>query len=38
MAKWLRNLDGNFIRANAWVAAQIAGTPYNIPELTGTSD
>lgn len=37
MAQWLRNLDGNFIRANAWVAAQVAGQPFNIPELSGTS-
>jgi hypothetical protein len=41
VAQWLRNIDGNLVRANAFVTAQSAGQPYTIAELqpvtTGTA-
>ena len=37
VAQWLRNIDGNLVRANAFVTAQTQGQPYTIPELSGTT-
>jgi hypothetical protein len=37
VAQWLRNIDGNLVRANAFVTAQTQGQPYTIPEISGTT-
>jgi hypothetical protein len=33
VAQWLRNIDGNLVRANAFVSAQSQGKPFTIAEL-----
>ena len=35
VAQWLRNIDGNVVRANAFIQAQSQGLPYTITELSG---
>ena len=37
VAQWLRNIDGNLVRANAFVTAQTQGQPFTIAELSGTT-
>lgn len=37
VAQWLRNIDGNLVRPNAFVSAQSAGQTFTIAELTGSN-
>jgi len=37
VAQWLRNIDDNLVRANAFVTAQTNGQPFTIAELSGTA-